>query len=324
MITKYIGQAGAVETLNEVLKAAKAKHSKNEPFPFRPVNLGGWTGTGKSHLAARFADELKELGYNYLEVTPNAGWRDLYRVFQQIISQDEENGAITPIPYVIFWDEFQAQKIALDILKALMTKVDEPHTIRRQGFDFHYDPTAHIHIFASNMTLDKAMQRRCLNLSLTQYSRPEMRQLATLKMKMKGLELNDEAMEALLDRVKPLAGDLEEVTTPLVNRAFGEGKKKLGGAEVTEVLKKQGYFPKGLRRSDIAIINHLAKEGPTTAAVLKFKVQDEKKRDTQEKIDWLCSNDLLLPVRGGFALSKGGKAYAEAIIAAQKKAKASK
>lgn len=324
MITSYIGQAGAVATLNEVLAAHKKTMEKKEKYAFRPVNLGGYTGTGKSNLARVFAAQLEHVGFNYLEVTPKAGMRDLYEVFGKIKSEDD-NGNISAIPHVIFWDELQSQSSStFDLLKALTTKVEECHTITRQGFNFHFDPTNHIHIFASNRAIDKAMERRCLNVKLTTYTPAEMQRLAEMMLTKKhGVHLSDAAMQILLSRTKPLAGDLEELVSPIVNRAKATGKNKLDADAITDVLKKQGYFPKGLRRPDMAIVNQLI-NGAATSAVLKFKCQDDKKKDTQERVDWLCSLGLVDPVRGGFSLSKLGVKYAEEIIAAQKASKAAK
>lgn len=323
MITKYIGQKPTVESMNEILQAAKNEIKAGREYAFRPINLGGWTGTGKSNLAECFAEQVQDLGFNYIQITPNAGWRDLYAAFAKVKSEDEK-GRISPIPYVIFWDEFHSQKIGLDIMKALTTKVEESHVITRQGFNFPYFPTAHCHIFASNFSLDQAMKRRCRNFTLTTYTPSEMHALAELMLcRRHGLTLGGEALEALLSRTKPLAGDLEEVCAPLVNRAKAEGIKKLSAQTVTEVLKRQGFFPQGLRREDMIILTEL-KTGSKPVNILKFKVQDEKKKATQERVDWLCSIGLSEPARNGYCLSKVGVEYLRKIADAQKAAKGKK
>lgn len=324
MITKYIGQIAAVATLNEELSARANAVKNGEKYVNRPIFFGGWTGTGKSNLARAFTDQLEHQGYNYYEVPQNSGWTELAKMAEKIASFDEETNAVSSIPYVIFWDEMHSQKIGLDLMKALTTKVDQAHTISRNGRLYHYDPCNHIHIFASNRKIDDAMRRRCKNLETTTYTKSEMTRLAELMITKKhGIEMTDEAVETIIGRVKPLAGDLEELAHSIATRAKAIDTKKIDGGIALDVARKQGYFPLGLRRADVAIVNRLA-EGVATSAVLKFKSADEKKKDTQERIDWLCAIGLSSPVRGGFSLTKAGLKYVENIAELQKAARAAK
>lgn len=323
MITKYIGQTPIIASLNEMLQGYEKEKAAKKDFAWRPIFLGGWTGTGKSALARALSEQLQKFSFNYIEVPINAGMRDLYSVFGKICAEDGE-GNISAIPHIVLWDEFQSQKKeTCDIFKAMTTEVEKVHTVRRQGFNFHFDPFNHIHILASNNIPDKAVLRRCRNFVCTTYTPAEMARMATLFLSRHEITLDDSGMEALLSRCKPLAGDLEELVSPLVSRSKASGKHKLNGEIVTDVLRSQGYFPKGLRRADISIINQLV-NGPATSAVLKFKCQDDKKKDTQERVDYLGSIGLVEPVRGGHKLTKNGFTYADEIVKAQKAARAAK
>ncbi len=322
-IETYIGQGHIVTEVNETFEAFKHDKAKGIPYAWRPINLQGWTGSGKTYLGKAIVEQVKKAGFNYHFLTPNAGWRDLYRLFEAIASFDEESEKVSAIPSVILVDEAHAQKLLLALWLALTADVEKVNTIFRQGRCFHFNPFEHIWIFASNRSVDRALSRRCRNYQLTENTPSEMRRLASLMIeKEKGIALPDEAMDALVSRLKPFPGDLEEVMSPLVTRAKANDLKKLSGDVVTEVLRSKGFFKKGLRRADVAIIRELAKGKPLTAAVLRFDCADDKKRDTQERIDWLASQKLVTPVRNGFALSKDGIKYAEELIAATKAAKA--
>ena len=321
-ITSYIGQANIVSELNEIFQAYENDSKKGEPYPWRPINLQGWTGSGKTYLGKAIVEQVKSAGFNYQFLAPNAGYRDLYSLFDKIASYDEESEKVSSIPSVILVDEAHSQKILLDIWLALTADVEKVNTIWRQGRCFHFDPINHIWIFASNRSVNKALSRRCRNFQLVENTGAEMKRLASLMIeKEKGIALPDEAMDALVSRLKPFPGDLEEVMSPLVTRAKAENLKKLNAATVTEVLRSKGFFKMGLRRADVAIVRELAKGKPLTANVLRFDCADDKKRDTQERIDWLASRKLVMPVRNGFALSKVGVTYAQELIAANKKAK---
>lgn len=324
-ITNYIGQTPVVEAINEALKGFDNARKAKQEYVWRPFNFGGWTGTGKSNLARALSNVLRDAGFNYIEVPPNAGLRDLYTVFNKIASVDTKTRQASAIPFVIFWDEYQSQKKETnDIFKTLTTEVTVANTITRQGQVFHYDPTKHINILASNCAIDKALMRRCRNFQLTTYTKAEMARLIELMIcKKHNITLDDAGVQVIVSRCKPLAGDIEEVSSAIVSRAKADGVKKMPSKLVEEVLVKQGFFPRGLRRSEMVILNQLV-SGPATAAVLKFRVQDDKKKDTQERIDWLCSNNLTLPVRGGFALSKEGQEYVKMIAEKQKAMRAAK
>lgn len=318
MIQKYIGQIASVATLNETLAARKNTIAKGERYNNRPIFFGGFTGTGKSNLAKAFTSELAEQGFNLYEMPQNSGWGELSKMAEKVSSFDEATGRCSAIPHVIFWDEFHSQKIGNDLIKSLMTKVDEEHTIFRNGKLYHYDPANHIHIFASNRKIDPALQRRCLNLTLTTYTPAEMARLVDLFLTKKhGLTVTDEAIKTIIGRVKPLAGDLEELSYAIANRAQAENVKKIDDTLALDVAKKQFFLPGGLRKPDWEIMKRLA-EGVATVAVLKFKSADDKKKDTQERVDYLCSSELALPVRGGYALTKKGADYVEKIQELQK------
>lgn len=327
MITKYIGQKNAVEALNEELKAFENSEKNGEHYVFRPKAFLGHTGTGKSNLANVFADQLAHKGFNYIEIPINAGWRDIYDVFAKIQSEDEESGEITAIPHVIFMDEVQSQKDDIvDLWKALTTKVTERKVIRRQGRNFLYDPTCHQWLLATNQTIDSAAERRCMDIQVTTYAPNEMRELAELMLcKKHGLKLGDAAFNALLSRCKPLAGDLEKVTGPLVTRAKAEDSAVLSEASVTDVMIKQGFFVGGLRKPDVAILSALT-TGAKPVAVLRFTkgVGDDKKSMTQAKVDYLCSAGLVEPVRNAFGLSKAGIEYVKKLAQTQKAKKSAK
>jgi len=323
-IRAYIGQPNAVAKLNAVLAAIIAQREEKKEYAVRPVRFGGFTGCGKSNLASAFARQLAELGYNYIEVAPNAGWKDLYAVFNKITSRNSETGAISAIPFVIFWDEFHGQKIALDILKAMMTKVGEVHSIRRQGFDFLYDPFNHVHIFASNFPLDKAMNRRCDSIELTDYTPGELKEIgAKYMLAPKGLTLTPDAWEIVVSRCKPYPGELEELLSPIVTHALGNRLKTVPAATVEQMLISNGFFKGGLRARELTLLNAMRKQ-PQTIAFLKQEVADEKKKSTAETVDWLCYSKLVMPVRNGFTLSEKGINYLKAIAERQQAARAAK
>jgi len=168
------------------------------------------------------------------------------------------------------------------------------------------------------------MQRRCRSFITGAYKRNEMEKIAELFLAREDVALTEDGMNALLDRVKPFPGDLEEVVGPIVNRAKAKDIRKLKGDDVTELLRSKGFFPKGLRREDITILNTIVKEKHVTADVLRFKVRDEKKKSTLDRVNWLASEGMVEPVRGGWQLAKGGADYMEMIATKQKAAKAAR
>jgi hypothetical protein len=87
--------------------------------------------------------------------------------------------------------------------------------------------------------------------------------------------------------------------------------------------KEKGFFRLGLRPLDVKILLRVA-EGKATTAVLKHVAQDDKKRDTQDKVDWLIALDLIGEVRGGFSLTKEGNKYLEVLKSEQMAARAKK
>lgn len=324
-IVNYIGQTALITELNEVFQAYKNETEKKNPFNWRPFNFTGWTGSGKTTLAkvvGRVISEGTEMNVHFL--TPNAGLRDIYEVFSKLVSVDE-NGNVSAIPGIVIVDEAHAQKQLLPLFLTLTGDDKTVETIWRQGRCLHFNPYSHLWIFASNRSVDKALARRCRNLSVTENTPSEMKRLASLMIeKGEGIQLTDCALEALVERLKPFPGDLKEVISPLVMKAKAGKLKKLTGEIVSETLKSKGFFKGGLRKPDIAIIKELAKGKPLTASVLRFDCQDDKKRDTQERIDWLAAQKLVMPVRNGFALSKLGIEYAKELSAKQKAAKAAK
>lgn len=325
MITNYIGQKGIVDAINEELKAYENAQRDGKPFAHCPKLFGGWTGAGKSFLARAYAKALAKYGYNYIEVPPKAGRKDIYSIFDKIRTIDEF-GNFSCIPFVILWDETQGQgKDIIQLLKAMIQEWNKVHSVTRQGCVFPYDPFNHVHIFASNNDLDAALVRRCNSYTLTESSPAEMAKLAEeMICKQYGLKMGDAAMESLLSRCKPFPGDLQEVARPLAIRAQAEGKNILSADTVTEVLRSKGFFPLGLRRPDMAIINALATKGIQPTKVLRFAAKDDKPNDTQKKVDWLINAGLVLPARNGYTLTDKGGDYAKKIMDAQKKSKAAK
>ncbi len=325
MITKYIGQKPIVASLNEELKAMENAEKAGIPFAHCPKLFGGWTGSGKSFLARAYAAQLESRGYNYIEVPPKAGWKDVYSIFDKI-RQIDEDGNFSCSPYVIFWDEMQGQNSdIIQLLKAMIQEWNKCHTVTRQGCIFPYDPFYHCHIFASNNDIDPALTRRANSYTLTESTPDEMREMAELIIcRAHGLKMGDAAFEALLSRCKPFPGDLQEVSRPLFIRSQALGTTVISADTVTEVLRSKGFFPMGLRRPDMAIVNALATKGIQPTKVLRFAAKDDKPNDTQKKVDWLINAGLVIPARNGYTLSDKGADYAKKIIAAQKKAAAKK
>lgn len=316
-ITKYIGQTAAVATLNELLSARENTIAKSEVYKNRPILFGGYTGTGKSNLAQSLAECLKDAGFNYYEMPQNSGWGELSKMAEKISSFDEASGKCSAVPHIVVWEEFHGQKVGLDLLLGLTTKVDEEHTIFRNGKLYHYDPANHIHIFCTNRKINEAMKRRCISLTMTTYTVAEMARLTALFLGKHNLVATDEAVKTIIGRVKPLAGELEELVFAISNRAKAENVKKIDDTLALDVAKKQFYLPGGLRKPDWEIMKRLG-EGVATVAVLKVKSADDKKKDAQERVDYLCACEMAMPVRGGFGLTKKGAAYVEQIVALQK------
>lgn len=316
LITKFIGQSSVVQSLNEILSARKHAEENGKTFFYRPLLFSGLTGLGKTELSGRYAECL---GVQILVLPANAGWTEFSKLAGKLASVNEETGEWTGIPSVILIDEAHSQKVLADIIKVLFNDGKGRNTISRNGTMYYYDSSVHQVIFASNRTLDAAISGRCYKLQLSPYTKAEKKKLISLMMADNGQTITDDALEVLESRVKPTGREIKDMVYPFSLSC----KTEINADDALNKAKDKGFFRLGLRAIDLKIMLRLA-EGATTTSVLKYVAQDDKKRDSQEKIDWLIALDLVQETRGGFALTSAGKAYLDNLNQEQKAAKAAK
>ena len=302
-ISKFIGQTNAVASLNEIVAAKEYAEAKGKEFHFRPILFKGLTGLGKTELSKLFGNCM---GMQFLELPANAGWGEMGKIAEKMSSFDDETKTFSAIPSTIFIDEAHSQKVLADLIKVLFNDKKGTNHISRNGRDYFYDPRFHLVIFASNRTLDAALEGRCYKLQLVPYTKPQKIQLIKIMGAENGNIFSDEAAEILESRVKPTAREIKDLVYPFSLLQ----KEKIDGKTALEKAKEKGFFPLGLRPLDIQLIKRIA-EGSATAAVLKHIAQDDKKRDTQDKIDWLIALGLVAEGRGGFTVTKEGGKYFE-------------
>ena len=298
---EMIGQVEAKGLLEDILARKDYDLKKGVSYHFQPVKFAGLTGLGKTELAERYA---KALDLPMISVPPNAGWGFWRELSNATASIDDENGACSAIPHVIFVDEAHAQKTLNDMFKIVYGR-KEAHMTERNGTKNFYDPTQHVVIFASNNKLDPALERRCFKAQLVPYTSKEKKQLLNLFAKKNGQTIENDALDYLETRCKPTAGEVSNLCECLKNVC----SDKITLENAQDVCKKNGYFTFGLNKIDLQILMRLEK-GQVTTAVLAFIAQSDRKRDTQSIIDWLIALNLVQSsVKSGFMLTDQGNKY---------------
>lgn len=319
-ITKFIGQTEVVAELNDIIQAREndlKENGGNPTRPLRPLLFKGLTGTGKTELSDVLAQAME--GMNFAELPVASGWNEFGKLRNQTASFDRDKGVFSAIPSVILIDEAHTQRTLADVIKVLYNDKGGPKTISRNGSSFFYDPLWHQVIFASNRTLDAAIEGRCYKLHLRPANKGEKIRLIKHFAEKAGVHFSDEAVELLEGRVKPTPREIKDIVYPF---SLFPGKYD---AKVTlqKCLDKK-FFPMGLRQIDLAILKKIGELRAAPVNVLRTIAQDDKKKDTQDKVDWIVALGLLKECREGYALTKEGAEYLHKIIEAQKAAKAAK
>lgn len=308
LINKFIGQTAAKETLNEILTAREYARKNKEPFIFPPLYFTGLSGVGKTELALKYVEALKDENFKFEEVPVKAGWR----YFDQLAAR------VAEVPAVIFLDEAQEPSPIEEMLK-LILNVKEPRTFTRNDTTFSANPSNHSWILASNEEIDPALKRRCVEVAFTTYTQDEKKQLLKI---MCNKDLPAETVDYLEARTKPMAGDIDNLCKRLNLQPVDKISLKLAKTIVQNI----GLFPQGLVKKDLELLMrmHRAGEKPTPIDNLKAVIGDVKTSATRGRLGWLAAIELAEIRKGGYALTKGGIAYLKNLQAEQAKMKAKK
>ncbi len=253
---------------------------------------------------AMFAEALKDEGFRFEEVPIHAGWRYFASLAEHVCSIDNTNGLAEAIPAVIFIDEAHHPSPIEEMFK-LLINIKHPKLFERNGTRYYADPHSHAYAFASNEEVDPALKRRCLEIPFTSYDEEEKKQLIKT---MCEKSINEQAIDYVESRTKPVAGEIEQVARRLnlqpIDRINIDIAKK--------VIKNMGLFPGGLVRRDLELMLRMAHDvRPTRIDTLKSKIGDIKTSATRNRLGWLQALELCETKRGGYILTKQGVTYLE-------------
>lgn len=317
---RIIGQGHIVRSLNNEIDCANYAISKGEKFYFRPKLMAGPAGTGKGTIVEAFA-EVCFAGEQYKVFPPKGGIGDFKELQGAINSVDED--LVTPIPAVVFYDEFHdTNNIIENIVKLLINK--HVGTCHRTGALYHHNQSIEAHkiFFASNEIVDKAIASRCETYETAYYTPAEIEKHVKTFLKK---DISQEGFDYVISRLKPIGRDIQAV----VEKLDKQPADKLTIEHARDVVGANGFGlnPGGIERKDMKLMKRLC-EGAATLDVLKWAVGDQLKKQTKERADWLQHLDYIAPAaHSGFALTKkGAKYYDETMekLKAQKAAKANK
>ncbi len=311
-LEKIVGLAVPKARVNDIIAKIKLAIVQAIFFCIPNIKLGGPTGMGKTYLAEAIAEAI---GWQFICIPPQAGWTFWRELALKTASINEETGEAYGIPTVILVDEAHDQKTLLNMFK-LVTGHSDARMHERNGIKFYSDPSKHLWIFASNEKLDVAIERRCgaFNLELPPYNKGEKKQLLALYSEK---EIDDDALEYLESRVKPTAGEVQN----LANAANVEVEERLTLAVAKRVVQKVGLFPGGIVRQDLQLLKSIM-EGKGNLDALKWVAGDNKVSTTKTRLGWLTALSLVEPKRSQFSLTKQGVKYMTDLVKAQQAEKA--
>jgi len=317
-ITQFIGQVAAIAKLNEIIDAFNYYTKKGDSYPFDPIFLLGPTGAGKTTLASVFAEHT---GFQFLELPPNAGWREFAKVAAKMASWNED-GSFSAIPTCLFIDEFGSQKVLRDVLKKI-TEKEYKCVIERNGVKFPIDPYNIIIMIATDQEIERSQKRRCVNVTMGPVTNKEAQELysAILRRIAPSKSVHKDALQYLADRTKPFPGDIKQVCMGLKNQTTNAIDLKVA----KHVMQVEGLSKGGLDRQDRATLKRVASDARGTSMdVLQSlpEISDVKSSTTRKRLGWLQVLGLVDKNGHGYIATKACVQYLADLALAQKNARA--
>ncbi len=289
-VKEYIGQSAARRFVNGIVSGIKAWLAKGLAVSFlRPILLTGPAGSGKTHFAKRCIAEC--IGWQFVEIPAAAGIRDVANTLAKIGSVSDDGSKAYAIPSVIFCDEVHSYaKASLNIIKT-MTE-GSPGVVERQGNRWYRDLSNQLWVFASNESIDPAIESRCDVVPMVAYNKAERKMLIksylTVGEDETEIPIDESALEYLSDRSKGTARACKAIAC----RAVLSGKDSIGMAEAKSVASDLQLWPEGFAATEVKQLQALAKHGrplsELSLSAIVGRIGTKGEKETREELEYMA------------------------------------
>ncbi|NJO61924.1 MAG: hypothetical protein HC836_27890 [Richelia sp. RM2_1_2] len=326
----YIGQSATILYLSKVLLAA----AQNKRHVFRPLFFSGFAGLGKTHLASLVARVGIERGIfspvrvcgaeeTMLSIPPSITTSAFASLWNREVAPMCERGERC----VVFFDEASSlNKMMRQLLKKMLER-ETAFVQLTEDLVIKVDRKLVLFLFASNESCnDTALFGPCSRteeVKLEPYTEAERAELIEMKAKKIGFSIEPDALSYLSGRVLGNGRSVETLVDGLVLDYKGE---EISLTKAKIFVKTQGYFPLGLRRDDVRLLQYLGKhKGGYQVQEIQSHLGGISLAAARYAVQWLAGLGLCATSGAGKkVLTEAGRAYLSELAIAQQACKGRK